>query len=380
MVVTDSEVGAPRPVTNRLFLLGAGFSRPAGLPLAAELRELVCEVAAAHFRANSYSHLESAFERYEAYLDDVNPGSEFDLESFGAWLDWEHTLRLKGSDTFSEHGNEAGLQLRWAIGKVLNDATPKATPQLYLDFASQLTTSDRVLTLNYDRLLEQALDDVGLPYRRFPDRYSEIYDTHAVVADGPDELIMCKLHGSIDWIYTADLEQLRPDLQIRPLTEGPRPANDPLTQIAVVAAHDLGAYYGAPHTWSRLPLVLMPPSTAKPLASSALVPLWDGAGLYAYMLGGLTVIGCSLPQGDPYVLQLVHHVATDYVAGRVADGRVWPQRRIKVVDFQNTEPEMGAFLDRFRFMDPAHTDFILDGLNDSTLEPLFEEPDLLPGD
>jgi hypothetical protein len=78
------------------------------------------------------------------------------------------TLRLKGSDTWSEHGNRDGLQLRWAIGKVLYDRTATDIPQLYLDFARQLTTSDRVLTLNYDLVLERALAAVGLPFRLCP--------------------------------------------------------------------------------------------------------------------------------------------------------------------------------------------------------------------
>ncbi len=366
------------PTTNRLFLLGAGFSRPAGLPVAADLRELVCDVAAMHFQVDDYSHLEDAFKRYEAYLDDTAPGTPFDLETFGAWLDWEHTLRLKGSDTFSEHGNQAGLQLRWAIAKVLHDATPATTPQLYTDFASQLTTSDRVLTLNYDRLLEQALEEVGLPYRRFPGRYSEVSEHSAVGANGPPELILCKLHGSIDWVYAADLDHFDPGLRVSSLTEGPRMPGDGLTQIGVIDPRDLDAYFANGQTWSRLPPVLMPPSTAKPLASSPLVPLWDGAGLYSYMLGGFTVIGCSLPHGDPYVLQLVHHVATDYVAGRVRGGRIWPQRRMKVVDYQTTPDGRDAFCARYRFMDGDHTNFDFDGLDASTLGRIFEEPDLFP--
>lgn len=376
--MSDLPVPPRDATTNRLFLLGAGFSRPAGLRLASDLRELACATAAAHFRVGGFSHLEDALERYEAYLESTAPGTEFDLESFGAWLDWEHTLRLKGSDTFSERGNRAGLQLRWAIGKILHEVTPAETPQLYLDFVAELTTSDRVLTLNYDRLLEQALDEVGLPYRRFPGRFSEIHETHSVGADDPPELILCKLHGSIDWVYAADLEHFDPGLRICSLTEGPRQPDDPLSQIAVIAAPDLGDYYADGYTWSRLPPVLMPPSTAKPLAASPLVPLWDGAGLYAYMLGGFTVIGCSLPLGDPYVLQLVHHVATDYVAGRTKGGRLWPQRRIKVVDHQPTAEARDAFQERYRFMDAEHTDFILDGLDASMLNRIFEGPDLFP--
>lgn len=371
-------VDGPAAKTFRLFLLGAGFSKPAGLPLASELLPLVLRVAASHFRSNGYSHLEHALEQYDSFVADVDPGQELDLEEFAAWLDWEHLLRLTGSDTFSQYGNQAGLQLRWAIGKVLHDATPESIPQVYLDFTRQLTTSDRVITLNYDLLLEFALETVGLPYRRFPSRYSEIYDTHAVGdTDQPSELIINKLHGSIDWTYPVTHHRgFQPN--VHPLTEGPRPSNDPLLRVSVIEREDLSKYYEYQASWWSRPPLLMPPSRAKPLASSELVPLWDGVGLHAYMLGGFTVIGCSLPPGDPYVLQLVHSIATDYVAGRKQGENSWPQRRMKVVDLRETRDATEQLLARLRFFDDAHTDFVLDGFSPESLDDIFEPPDLLP--
>jgi len=178
---------------NRLFLLGAGFSKAVGLPLADELLPLTRKVARQWLSVKDYNHLDAAISEYEEFLQATDPGAAFNLEAFGAWMDWQHVLRLKGSDTFSEHGNMPGLQLRWAIGKVLRDLTPKSAdlPSVYLEFARRLTTSDRVLTLNYDLILERSLEAVGLPYRRFPGRYSEIYETHSIGdPNEPAELII----------------------------------------------------------------------------------------------------------------------------------------------------------------------------------------------
>lgn len=58
---------------------------------------------------------------------------------------------------------------------------PKRLPDVYLEFARRLNTSDQVLTLNYDLLMERALEEVGLPYRRFPRRYSEIRESSLTV-------------------------------------------------------------------------------------------------------------------------------------------------------------------------------------------------------
>jgi hypothetical protein len=373
---------ADRTQTHRLFLLGAGFSRASGLPLASDLAPLVRAVAAECLSVSTpdgFSHLNDAFDRYETYLADVDPDTEFDLEEFGAWLDWEHTLRLRGSDTFSDYGNEAGLQLRWAIGKVLHDRTPLAVPQLYVEFARRLTTTDVVLTLNYDLLLESALKEVGLPFRRFPTRFSEIHEHSSTVdPNGPDELLLMKLHGSIDWTYAVrdewgGLGGASDRLATFPLVDGPRPAEDPLERIAVIRAEQLAGYYGSRHAWYRHPTLLMPPSSAKPMAGSPLVPLWNGVGLFAYMLGGFSVIGCSLPPGDPYVLQVVHHIATDYVAGRKRGGNLWPQRRMKLVDYRTSPPERSALLNRYRFMDLEATDVFFDGLRSEMLDALFED-------
>lgn len=360
--------------TVRRFLLGAGFSKPAGLPLGTEILEPVLDVARRTFRSyDHFSHLEDAVTRYENFLSDTDPSAVFDVEQFGAWLDWENTLELKGSDTFSRHGSQAGLQLRWAIGKVLHDVTPDEVPQLYLDFCSQLNPTDEILTLNYDLLLERSLEQVGLPYRRFPERYSKVGDFSSTIDDArPDELRLIKLHGSLDWTYLQPLHGADGH-HLRPLVDGPRQPDDPLCDIGVVPPEQLDMHYDDGDNWSRFPALLMPPSTAKPLSGSALVPLWRGLTRGAHILGGFNVIGTSLPPGDSYVVQVVHHIATDYAAGRKRGHNHWPQRRMKVVDYRPTPEARRVFDLRFRFFPQDQTDFLLDGFNSDTLLKLFAD-------
>lgn len=376
-MTTESHGNAALPA-NRLFLLGAGFSKAAGLPLADELLPLARDVARRWLSVKDYNHLDAAIGRYEEFVNATNPGTPFNLEAFGAWLDWQHVLRLKGSDTFSEYGNEAGLQLRWAIGKVLHDLTPKAAdlPAVYLEFARRLTTSGRVLTLNYDLILERSLEAVGRRYRRFPGRYSEIHENYNVWdPDEPKELIIAKLHGSLDWTYFTQRDDSA--LGLRHLVEGPRPADDPLLRIAIIPTDRLPDYYATRASWSAHPTLLMAPSSAKPLAASPLIPLWDGVGNYAYMLAGFNVIGCSLPPGDPYVLQLAYDVGTDDGAARVKNAarpenaRPWAQAPIKVVDRRTTLESANELRARFQFLDGAQTEFILDGFTSGVVDRVF---------
>lgn len=116
------------------------------------------------------------------------------------------------------------------------------------------------------------------------------------------------------------------DLAVDPLAEGPRASDDPLLSIVAIRRDALDSFYDDPNAWWRSPPTLMPPSTAKPLARSALVPLWDGLLPNAAIRGSFAAIGTSLPPGDPYVRRVAHHLATEIGANMDSDDRLpWPQ-------------------------------------------------------
>lgn len=359
----------------RVFLLGAGFSKPAGLPLASELLPSIEQVNRECFQVDGRSHLGEALEDYREYLDATEPKQDVDIEKFGAWLDWQHTLRMEGSETFSDLGSEARLQLQWAIGKSIHDATPSSLPGVYLDFASRLNTTDRIWTLNYDLLIERSLEEVGLPYRRFPNRYSEIGESYLTIdPDQPKEMVVSKLHGSIDWTNLLEDEWgriQRPPAGVHSLPEGLRPVGDPLATIGVIPPDLLKICYSEPKHWHTCPVLLFPPSNAKPMSGSAVVPLWNGLGLYAYMLGGVNIIGCSLPEGDQYVKQLVYNVTLDYARNRLKQGVPWPQPRIKVISKPRGSEEIRELHRSYRFLDPTHSDFYFEGFSAESLELIF---------
>ena len=160
----------------RLFILGSGFSQPAGLPLGRELFQQVRKAVADRY--SSDNHVERDLKRYVEYLEDCE-GTEVDIatidyEKFLGFLDNEHYLGLKGKDTWSDQGNESQLMVRHAIVKVLHERTPTSPPVLYRRFVKSLNLTDYVITFNYDTLLESALEAEGIPYRLFPMRFSEV--------------------------------------------------------------------------------------------------------------------------------------------------------------------------------------------------------------
>jgi len=116
-----------------IYILGAGFSKPAGLPLATELWREVYRRAAP---------LTGSMAQFREDLEDF-------IE-----LDIEYHLTLRGSYTWSEDGNEAQVVAKTLIGQVIAERMPskKAIPQLYLNFVRKLQPGDKILTFNYDVL------------------------------------------------------------------------------------------------------------------------------------------------------------------------------------------------------------------------------------
>ncbi len=260
------------------------------------------------------------------------------------------------------------------------------------------------MTFNYDLILEQALDAVGIPYRRFPYRMEEVFD--GVYGSGiPDvdgtEVVVLKLHGSLDWIdrtrFEADLKYLKamggpaaelgyrrrdpifgndPLFDSRPLVEGPRFDDDPLERVAVLT--DPSDYFADSSVWSQHAPLILAPSQAKQLYGAPLRDLWATLPLsgLAWTKDSLSIIGYSLPPADPYAKQALYDVARSYVHGRNdPEWRLGPMSRIVVVDKKSPETAVD-FRNRYRFLPAQHTDFWLEGFSMESFGLLFQEPDV----
>lgn len=391
----DGSTPEPGP---RLLFLGAGFSRPAGLPLANELLPLALDEIHQHFPGAT--KLDKSLERYRRYLLDTTDASPepIDVEQFCAFLDHEHVLGLRGSDTWSDQGNEDQLMLRWGIGAALHHATPPVAnlPAPYLHFASELRPGDCVVTFNYDRVLEDALEAVGTPYRRFPMRYSACHALHAEVDSARNQLevLILKVHGSIDWVDRSGFERLRHELvrsgtdesfwrrnllfgdqpltASRPLVEGPRPEDDPLRSVMVL--DDLDAYYGNLSVWHHAAPLILAPSAVKLLYGPPIRALWRGMPLHAWAWSGLGIVGYSLPPADPYARQVLWSIGSSYGATFSDPGwSLSPKQRIKVIDCRKTVEDTRALRESYRFLDPSITDYLLDGFGYHAVTELFSD-------
>ena len=377
--------------TFRLLFLGAGFSRPAGLPLGGELFQAVrAAIIAENGRDN---HVERDLARYVRYVNDCEGGSQaaeiVDYEQFLAFLDVEHYLGLKGKDTWSDGGNESQLMVRRAIAKVLLERTPKELPALYRQFVRGLNPSDFIFTFNYDTLLENAFEAEQIPYRLFPDRFSEIGWAGNTVDMSKEEVVLLKLHGSIDWFDRAVYERRVADAQDCPvpykvkhpvfaddrivtptaLTDGPRSKADPLAKLYRV--RNLGPLL-ARGFWECCPLILAPSQT-KLFYAQPLREFWWGLQRAGGLNLSVGVVGYSLPPYDVYARQGLYHVFSNYT-GYEPDLEFDGRRKtpIRILDCRPDGDSGADIRSRYRFADWRRTDLRLDGFNEKSLEWLLK--------
>lgn len=378
----------------RLIILGAGFSRPAAFPLATDLWKEIRETAGRFpedHRAYRFNYdLDHYIEFRRETEGVVQTPENVDFEDFMRFLDVEHYLGLRGSDTWSEDGNEGTIVTKFLIGKILARHVNALTnvPELYLEFARRLQLRDTVITFNYDTLLERALDVIAKPYRLFPTRFNSVNELDGIVDDSRDEVVILKVHGSVDWFDRSDFERQiawrkkrkapppediifshESALGLERLVDGPRFGRDPLRNV--YRAKNLKALYAKDLLFRATPRIL-PPSATKLLYATRMNNFWEGMGKAGYYNFGLAIIGFSLPAHDDYARQILHALVTNYQQHNW-DKDVFGRKKtpLAIIDFFPDALSEARFRERYRFVDWSRADLSGRGFEFGSLDKIF---------
>lgn len=377
----------------RVIILGAGFSKPAGLPLGDELwREILARSKNLWGRASMLNDDLDAYMEYRKDCDGISLTREtINFEEFLGYLDIEHYLGLRGKDTWSRDGNEGQVVVKTLIGETLTQRMPATDkiPELYLEFARRLKPGDHVLTFNYDILLERALDAIGKAYRLFPNRFKSVSRYSGIVDSSKEEVVILKLHGSIDWFDKKryiDLEQSykeqgEPDppshivfnskerWHLSKLVDGPRYDNDPLSDMYRVG--EIEELYKRHLMFLATPWMLAP-STNKIVYASPLSDFWNGLGASGGYNLGMAIIGYSLPFHDIYARQTLYSLVKHYQEVYWEEG-IFERKKtpLVLVDFQPSEEKVESFKRNYRFIDPSKAVLHMDGFNFEAIEKIF---------
>ena len=171
-------------IKNRLFILGAGFSANAGVPLTDKLLELTMskfanECPGLYERVNQYAQI---CRNTDIQLD----YSKVNFSDLCTFLEYQELREYGGGERWSNAGSREKLALKFYIAKTIVENTPKNEniPDIYLRFAEQLHDKDIIINFNLDCLLELALDKLG---KKYTYNFEE------------NRIKICKLHGSVNW-------------------------------------------------------------------------------------------------------------------------------------------------------------------------------------
>ena len=367
----------------RLFILGAGFSKPAGLPLAKELLASVRQEVKKYFqqRGRWDGTLEQDIEEWTR----LYPDEQVDLERVLAYSHRKHYLRLLGSDEYFAHGSRSIVAARRAIQRILIDGAPTDTPSLYRKFSNYLSPNDVVLTFNYDTLLEQSLDAVGKSYTLTP----EWWLSRELPESGQEYVDLLKLHGSIDWYdrrYYDDAKrwhlERNNDVPDRDPIFGPHPSvqPEPLSKGKTnkeFGRNILSRVFRVPNHSRFFPLedrdypfndvvpYMLPLAYDKLLGHDAILDLWENLHRIMNDFSSIVVIGYSMPKYDNYAFETLGQLCVEYQLG----GREnkWGHRRVPIQIVTWAKSKTCVFKN-LPFLDSAKTRVWCEGFSDDSLD------------
>jgi hypothetical protein len=375
------------------FILGAGFSRAAKLPLGDELFSEIIHLA----RLKSLdSYINKDIEGFIKYKKDAEgkriQKEKINFEEFISFLDIEHFLGLKGKDNWSGEGNETQMIVRNLIGLILFNRQKQIDNNLwslYEDFVSRLGPNDWIFTFNYDTILEQALKRKGIPHRLFPYR-NKLNDDDTISSDMRDEVIVLKLHGSIDWFdstytqkYIKDTkEKYGQDVKpfniifkepqkfgVRKLVDDPYSDESLLDNLYVV--EDLEKYYYNSNFLTQSPLIISP-SYNKLVYLNPLKDYWWGFNRIGPLENRVAVIGFSLPEHDEYIRQPLYHLINNYQYF-FNDKSFTHKAKLKLIDYRTNDTDIKQYKKRYKFVDKKMADFYFNGFNQQALDIIFSK-------
>lgn len=381
--ITDDSLAASLP-RYRLFILGSGFSKPAGHPLGVELLNMVRTRMREQFRANDW---DGPLEREISEWTALYPNREVTLESVLAYSHRKHFLKLIGSDEYFEHGSRTIASAKPIIQEILSKDVETSSKRLYERFCAALTPYDLVLTFNYDTVLEDTFDRLGIAYSLSPEWWLDDEKRENLRHDYKAEFIdVLKLHGSIDWYdrrYYDESRAYYKSVGADVLDKDPLfGANawvpiEPLNRGAVRGEYGLellSRVFRVPNhrqyfpfrsgSFSEVPF-LLPPAYDKILGHDPIRELWSNMHRTMDSFSAIIMIGYSMPLYDSYAYEALGKLILDYQAG--GDKNYWGQPRtsLQIVTLADSDRDV---LKGIPFLNSHNTRIWHDGFTEDAID------------
>ncbi|MFK5978289.1 MAG: hypothetical protein QM488_05320 [Rhizobiaceae bacterium] len=277
---------------GRIFVLGAGFSAGAGIPLTNVLLPEAARIFA--------DEAEGLFQRVCYYADQIDvqlvgsPNAE-DFTRLCTHLEFLELREYAGPKRWSNDGSREKLALKFFLSKAIALHTPEPcdVPDYYMKFAKSLTPDDVVVTFNWDLLLEKVIIKSGGQFS-----YSfEVGKIHII-----------KLHGSINWINNEPraMRGIRSDFDYQPLG-----LNGGLVKNEIFCSNLLSQvdqWHQAQALIGQVKPLIVLPGYGKGFDIRQLSALWYRLEFLAERTGGVSIIGLNVSHDDFIVESLFRYL------------------------------------------------------------------------
>lgn len=206
-------------LSKKTFILGAGFSKEAGLPIA---NELVCFIKNYLHASRDTRDIDFKKEFYD-FITGLNPSLFLNVELLLTYIDLallNNSVQIFTSFASSEDLRLFRMKLSGDLVRAFDDAhfelaRKNQNIKIYQDFCKKLNKGDTIITFNYDLIAEQGLWEQGKwtfldGYGFTKNMYDFQDDNLKYPSDKPTESLVkvYKLHGSLGWIYNEEAEEV----------------------------------------------------------------------------------------------------------------------------------------------------------------------------
>jgi len=272
---------------GRVFVLGAGVSQSAGLPLAAHMLSAVAESTLSQpERAELDEFLEYLMPTFQKQFANYPDVEEFLtlLEMAESYAQFERVKLAFPRRRLSKLRRTFLLGLArylWRGHKAVTGDHPIAL------LAKSLRRGDTVITFNYDLTVDWALQDSDHTWEYKP---------------GPDDITLLKPHGSIDWFHADEVDA----------------DTESFSELFTASTQFERWDFDDEKLGQSLP-VIVPPVVAKLIEEPDLQAIWMEVSKRLVRASAIYILGYSLPQAD----RLTRFVLRRAVRARKKSGNIW---------------------------------------------------------
>lgn len=264
---------------KRVFLLGAGFSVPAGFPQMGELFNELRKFYDTYISGKPHIFLENAIDDFDIYDIGVF-GEEKNFEKFISLLD----IGIQENKVFKS--NFIKIKKAWICLLALflhNKLFQLKNEEFYKSFFSKFNPkSDIIISFNWDNLVEHILNNMGIKWRYANDFHSQ-----------DESLVLYKLHGSINWFSINSFWFITINKSVNNL----KPLDNDKYWSTM---QELNKILDLSNLKEIIEPFIIAPTYLKKYKDSGLSSLWESAEMKLADANEIVIIGYSFPELDFY--------------------------------------------------------------------------------